>query len=261
MPTGANTGEETMEHRIVSREEWLAARKAHLAHEKEFTRQRDALSAERRALPWVRVDKDYAFEGPKGRLTLADLFAGKSQLVTYHFMFGPGWKEGCSGCSFLADHFDGANLHLKHHDVSLVAVSRAPYAEFQAFRKRMGWQFPWVSSAGSDFNYDFHVSSTPTELEAGRYDYNYEMHDGEGGEMPGFSVFYRNEAGEIFHTYSTYARGGDLMIGAYNVLDMMPKGRNEDEIMDWMRHHDRYEDEPKSAASFQPLLATGCCCA
>jgi len=249
-----------MEHRIVSRGEWLAARKAHLAHEKEFTRQRDALSAERRELPWVRIDKDYVFQGPNGRLTLTDLFAGKSQLVVYHFMFGPGWKEGCPGCSFLADHFDGANLHLKHHDVSLVAVSRAPYGEFQAFRKRMGWDFPWVSSAGSDFNVDFHVSSSPAELEAGRYDYNYAMHDGEGGEMPGFSVFYRNEAGEIFHSYSTYARGGDLMIGAYNFLDMTPKGRNEDVIMDWMRHHDRYEDDMKGAAGFQPLQAVGSCC-
>lgn len=253
-----------MEHRIVSREEWLAARKAHLANEKEFTRRRDALSAERQALPWVKVEKDYAFEGPDGRLSLADLFGGNSQLVIYHFMFGPEWKEGCPGCSFLADHFDGANLHLKHHDVSLVAVSRAPYDEFQAFRRRMEWDFPWVSSAGCDFNHDFHVSPSPAEKEAGRYEYNYEMHDGEGGEMPGFSVFYRNDAGEIFHTYSTYGRGGDLLIGAYNFLDMMPKGRNEDGIMDWMRHHDRYEDKPRpaasGAASFQPLQAAGSCC-
>lgn len=248
-----------MQHQIVSREEWLAARKAHLAREKEFTRQRDALSAERRALPWVRVEKDYVFEGPNGRLTLVDLFGSNSQLVIYHFMFGPGWKEGCQGCSFLADHFDGPNQHLKHHDVSLVAVSRAPYAEFQPFRERMGWQFPWVSAAGSDFNYDFHVSVSPQEKAAGRYEYNYEMHDGEGGEMPGFSVFYRNEAGEIFHTYSSYARGGDLLIGAYNVLDMTPKGRNEDTIMDWMRHHDRYEEKPQGA-SFQPRLATASCC-
>lgn len=249
-----------MEHRIVSREEWLAARKAHLVHEKEFTRQRDALSAERRALPWVKIDKDYAFEGPNGPLSLTELFDGKSQLVVYHFMFGPGAKEGCPGCSFLADHFDGANQHLRHHDVSLIVVSRAPYAEFQPFRRRMGWAFPWVSSAGSDFNYDFHVSPSPAEKAAGRYEYNYDMHDGEGGEMPGFSIFYRNAAGEIFHTYSTYARGGDLLIGAYNFLDMMPKGRNEEGIMDWMRHHDRYEDEPKGTASFQPLLATASCC-
>ncbi|CAM5182420.1 hypothetical protein BTHI11S_01959 [Bosea thiooxidans] len=195
-----------MEHRIVSREEWLAARKAHLANEKELTRRRDALSAERRALPWVRIEKDYTFEGWDGELSLADLFAGKSQLIVYHFMFAPGASEGCPSCSFLADHFDGANRHLKHHDVSLVAVSRAPYVAFQPFRRRMGWDFAWVSSAGSDFNYDFHVSPSPAEKAAGRYEYNYEMHDGEGGEMPGFSVFYRDEAGGIFHTYSTYAR-------------------------------------------------------
>lgn len=249
-----------MEHRIVSREEWLATRKDHLAHEKELTRRRDALSAERRALPWVRIEKDYAFEGWDGPLSLADLFAGRSQLIIYHFMFGPGAKEGCPSCSFLADHFDGANLHLKHHDVSLVVVSRAPYAEFQTFRHRMGWDFPWVSSANSDFNYDFHVSPSPAEKAVGRYEYNYEMHDGEGGEMPGFSVFYRNEAGEIFHTYSTYARGGDLLIGAHNFLDMTPKGRNEGRTMDWVRHHDRYESELKGAADFQPLLVGASCC-
>ncbi|POR48358.1 DUF899 domain-containing protein [Bosea psychrotolerans] len=248
-----------MQHQVVSREDWLLARKAHLAREKAFTRQRDALSAERRALPWVKVDKDYAFEGRDGRLTLADLFGANSQLLIYHFMFGPGWTEGCPGCSFLADHFDGANLHLKHHDVSLVAVSRAPYAEFQPFRKRMGWDFAWVSSAGSDFNDDFHVSPSPAERAAGRYEYNYEMHDGEGGEMPGFSVFYRNEAGEIFHTYSTYARGGDLLIGANNFLDMMPKGRNETTIMDWMRHHDRYEDKPAAKGASEPAPASACC--
>jgi len=250
-----------MQHQIVSRDEWVAARKAHLAREKEFTRQRDALSAERRALPWVKIDKTYVFEDASGRRTLADLFGGNSQLVIYHFMFGPGATEGCPGCSFLADHFDGPNQHLRHHDVSLVAVSRAPYAAFQAFRQRMGWDFDWVSSAGSDFNADFHVTPSAAERAAGRYEYNYEMHDGQGGEMPGFSVFYRNEAGEIFHTYSTYGRGGDLMIGAYNFLDMMPKGRNEDEIMDWMRHHDRYEDKPQaSASSVMPVAAVASCC-
>ncbi len=249
-----------MQHQIVSRDEWIAARKAHLAREKEFTRQRDALSAERRALPWVKVDKNYVFEDGTGRRTLADLFGANSQLVIYHFMFGPGAKEGCPGCSFLADHFDGPNQHLKHHDVSLVAVSRAPYAEFQPFRKRMGWEFDWVSSAGSDFNADFHVTPSEAERAAGRYEYNYEMHDGQGGEMPGFSVFHRNDAGEIFHTYSTYGRGGDLMIGAYNFLDMMPKGRNEEEIMDWMRHHDRYGDKPQASASVMPVAAVASCC-
>lgn len=249
-----------MQHQVVSREAWVAARKAHLAREKEFTRQRDALSAERRALPWVRVEKEYVFEGANGRRTLAELFGANSQLVIYHFMFGPGWKEGCPGCSFLADHFDGANQHLKHHDVSLVVVSHAPYAEFEPFRKRMGWDFDWVSSSGSDFNADFHVSPSPEEKAAGRYEYNYEIHDGEGGEMPGFSVFYRNDQGEIFHTYSTYARGGDLMIGAYNFLDMTPKGRNEQEIMDWMRHHDRYEEKPQAGAGAVPVTAVASCC-
>lgn len=249
-----------MEHRIVSREEWLAARKVHLANEKELTRRRDALSAERRALPWVRIEKTYTFEGWDGGLTLGDLFAGNSQLIIYHFMFGPGAREGCPSCSFLADHFDGANRHLKHHDVSLVVVSRAPYAEFQNFRHRMGWDFPWVSSANSDFNYDFHVSPSPEEKAAGRYEYNYAMHDGQGGEMPGFSVFYRNAAGEIFHTYSTYARGGDLLIGTHNFLDMTPKGRNEVGTMDWVRHHDRYPSKPLGAASFQPELAVSSYC-
>jgi predicted dithiol-disulfide oxidoreductase (DUF899 family) len=244
-----------MQHQVVSRQDWLAARKAHLAAEKEFTRARDRLSAERRALPWVRIDQDYVFEGPNGRLSLGDLFGANSQLLVYHFMFGPGWTEGCPGCSFLADHFDGADQHLKHHDVSLVAVSRAPFTEFQAFRKRMGWAFDWVSSAGSDFNYDFHVSPSPAEQAAGRYEYNYEEHDGEGGEMPGFSVFHRDAEGTIFHTYSSYARGGDLLIGAYNFLDLTPKGRNEDEIMDWMRHHDRYEE--KLAPALEPA---GSCC-
>lgn len=249
-----------MQHQVVSREEWHAAHKAHLAREKALTHQRDTLSAERRALPWVKVDKAYVFEGPNRRETLAELFGKNSQLIIYHFMYGPGWKEGCPGCSFLSDHFDGPNQHLKHHDVSLVAVSRAPYAEFQAFRKRMGWQFKWVSSAGSDFNYDFHVSPSPQEIAAGRYEYNYEMQEGEGGEMPGFSIFYRNEAGEIFHTFSTYARGGDLLIGAYNFLDMTPKGRNEATIMDWMRHHDRYEDEPVAKVPPHPVTAVASCC-
>lgn len=249
-----------MQHQIVSRDEWVAARKAHLAREKAFTRQRDALSAERRALPWVRVDKDYVFQGGSGRQTLADLFGTNSQLVIYHFMFGPGSTEGCPGCSFLADHFDGPNQHLKHHDVSLVVVSRAPYAEFQPFRKRMGWDFDWVSSAGSDFNADFHVTPSEAERAAGRYEYNYAMHEGEGGEMPGFSIFYRDDEGEIFHTYSSYARGCDLLVGAYNFLDLMPKGRNEDSVMDWMRHHDRYGETPQASASVMPVAAVPSCC-
>lgn len=243
--------------RVVSREEWIAARKQHLIREKAFTRQRDQLSAERRALPWVRVDQPYLFDGPEGQQTLAELFAGRSQLVIYHFMFGPGWEEGCRGCSFLADHIDGANLHLAHHDVSLVVVSHAPWREFQAFKKRMGWRFKWVSSHGSDFNYDYQVSATPNQIAAGKVIYNYEASQDPGEEMPGLSLFYKDAAGDIFHTYSAYARGLDLLVGAYNYLDLTPKGRNETEIMDWVRHHDRYDEAPAGKPSAEVQAA--CC--
>jgi predicted dithiol-disulfide oxidoreductase (DUF899 family) len=228
-------------HPVVSREQWLEARRQHLIHEKALTHQRDRLSAERRALPWVRIDTPYQFDGPDGRQSMGDLFGTNSQLVVYHFMFGPGWEQGCKGCSFLSDHLDGANLHLAHHDVALVAVSRAPWQEFQTFQRRMGWRFKWVSSAGSPFNADFGVSTAAEQVASGEATYNYEPSADPFGEMPGLSVFYRNEAGEIFHTYSTYARGLDLLVGAYNFLDLTPKGRNEDPIMDWVRHHDRYE--------------------
>lgn len=228
------------EHEIVSRDEWVAARKRLLVKEKDYTRLGDELSAERRRLPWVKIEKQYVFEGPNGRETLSDLFDGRSQLIVYHFMFGPGWKEGCDGCSFLADHFDGPNLHLKHHDVTLIAVSRAPFAELQPFRQRMGWRFKWVSSYGSDFNYDFHVSATEDELARGEMEYNYETVKAHP-ELPGLSVFYKDAAGDIFHTYSTYARGGDALIGAHHFLDLTPKGRNEKTVMDWVRNHDRYE--------------------
>ncbi|MCP3750476.1 thioredoxin family protein [Pseudomonas sp. SBB6] len=220
---------------VVSRSEWLSARRQLLLHEKALTHQRDELSKARRALPWVRVEQDYRFEGPEGRLNLAELFAGRSQLLVYHFMFGEGWEEGCPGCSFLADHFDGANLHLAHHDVSLVAVSRAPYAQFQAFRQRMGWKFPWVSSHASSFNQDFGVGGKGSDQ------YNYEPYSGEETELPGLSVFYRDADGTLFHTYSSFARGLDILVGTYNFLDLMPKGRNEEGTMDWVRHHDRYE--------------------
>jgi predicted dithiol-disulfide oxidoreductase (DUF899 family) len=220
---------------VVSRSEWLSARRQLLLHEKALTHQRDELSKARRALPWVRVEQDYRFEGPEGRLNLGDLFAGRSQLLVYHFMFGEGWEEGCPGCSFLADHFDGANLHLAHHDVSLVAVSRAPYAQFQAFRQRMGWKFPWVSSHASSFNQDFGVGGKGSDQ------YNYEPYAGEETELPGLSVFYRDADGTLFHTYSSFARGLDILVGTYNFLDLMPKGRNEEGTMDWVRHHDRYE--------------------
>jgi predicted dithiol-disulfide oxidoreductase (DUF899 family) len=235
-----------MHNRIVTRDEWLIARKALLAKEKELTRLRDQVSAERRELPWVRVDKQYVFEGPAGKETLADLFDGRSQLIIKHFMLGPGWQEGCVGCSFEVDHIDGALLHLEHHDVSYVVVSRAPLPEIETFKKRMAWRFKWVSSYGSDFNYDFHVSFKPDEIETGEVYYNYEMRKVGIEELSGRSVFYKDTDGDIFHTYSSYARGGDLMLGTYNILDLMPKGRNETgpnhNLTDWVRHHDRYDE-------------------
>jgi predicted dithiol-disulfide oxidoreductase (DUF899 family) len=233
------------EHAVVSRAEWLATRKAHLAREKEFTRMRDRLSADRRALPWVRIDKTYVFDGPHGKVTLAELFDGRRQLIVYHFMFGPGWEEGCPSCSFLADHIDGAAVHLAQRDVTLLAVSRAPLARLEPFRQRMGWRFAWVSSQSSDFNFDFHVSFTRAEMATGAVDYNFERREFPSEEGPGISVFYKDEHGQIFHTYSAYARGLDLLVGAYNYLDLAPKGRDEDALpftMAWVRHHDRYRD-------------------
>ncbi len=235
-----------MQHNpIVARDEWLIARKRHLAREKELTRLRDQVNAERRELPWVRVEKQYVFDTPDGKKTLAELFGGRSQLVVNHFMLGPGWKEGCVGCSFGADHIGGALVHLEHHDVTVVAVSRAPLAEIEAYKKRMGWRFKWVSSHASDFNYDYHVSFRPEDIAKGKVYYNYETTDSTMEELPGLSVFYKDEAGEIFHTYSSYARGGEELLGAYMVLDRTPKGRNETgphhNLMDWVRRHDEYE--------------------
>ena len=227
-------------HKTVSREEWLTARKALLIQEKEQSQQRDRLAEARRALPWVKVGKPYRFEGPDGTESLADLFGANSQLVVYHFMFGPGWEEGCSGCSFVSDHIDGANLHLAHHDVSLVAASRATLAEFLPFKKRMDWRFKWVSSHGSDFNHDYGVSFTAEDVKKGAT-YNYAPSEPNAeGELPGLSVFAKDDSGQVFHTYSTYARGLDLLIGAHNYLDLTPKGRDEGSTMDWMRLHDRY---------------------
>jgi predicted dithiol-disulfide oxidoreductase (DUF899 family) len=230
---------------VVSRDEWLAARKMLLAKEKALTRLRDQLNAERRQLPRVKVEKPYVFDGPNGRETLADLFDGRSQLIVKHFMLGPGWKEGRVGCSFGADHAEGALVHLQHHDVSYVAVSRAPFSEIEPFKRRMGWRFKWVSSFGSDFNYDYHVSFTPEDIAAGQVYYNYEMQKPQGEELSGISVFYKDEAGDIFHTYSAYARGTDLLLGTYNLLDLTPNGRNEPgprhNLTDWVRHHDRYD--------------------
>ena len=236
-----------MQHKIVSQDEWLAARKALLAKEKEFSKARDQLSSARRDLPWVKVEKNYVFDTPQGKEKLADLFGGKGQLIVYHFMLGPGWVQGCPSCSFLADHFDGAVAHLAQRDVSLVVVSRAPLAEIQAYKKRMGWKFKWVSSYGSDFNRDFHVSFTPEEKARGKVEYNYTKTEFPSEEAPGLSAFARNERGEVFHTYSSYARGLDILVGTYNFLDMAPKGRDEDALpssMSWVRRHDEYEAAP-----------------
>jgi len=241
-----------MQHRIVTRDEWLAEHRQHLVKEKELTRQRDRLSADRRALPWLEVDKTYVFDGPQGREMLAELFDGRSQLIVQHFMFGPGWTEGCTGCSFMADHVDGARAHLENHDVTFVAVSRAPLAELEAYRKRMGWHFKWVSSFGSDFNYDHHVSFTKEDEAKGKVLYNYEMQDYGMDELPGISVFYKDEAGRIFHTFSAFGRGEETLIGTYNFLDFMPKGRNETgpnfNLMDWVRRHDQYEHDAEKAS-------------
>jgi predicted dithiol-disulfide oxidoreductase (DUF899 family) len=238
---------EVQHPKVVSPAEWLTARKAHLAKEKELTRLRDELSQQRRELPWEKIEKQYVFDGPGGKKTLADLFGKRSQLIVYHFMFGPGWKEGCPSCSYLADHFDGSAIHLAHRDVSFAAISRAPSAEIEAFKKRMGWRFPWVSSFGSDFNYDYHVSFSPEEKAKnnGKVQYNYELTEFGSEEGPGASVFYKDKTGDIFHTYSSYARGLDILVGTYNFLDLAPKGRDEEGLafsMAWVRHHDRYED-------------------
>lgn len=235
-------------HKIASRSEWLQARKALLAAEKAFTHQRDELSRQRRELPWVKVEKNYIFEGPNGPRTLSDLFGNSSQLIVYHFMFGPEWNEGCPSCSLLADHFDGALPHLANRDVTLVAVSHAPMPKIQAFQERMGWRFPWVSAYANDFNHDYHVSFSKEEMAKGKVDYNFSQTQFPSDEAPGASVFYKDESGQIFHTYSTYARGLDILVGAYNFLDMVPKGRDEDGLnftMSWVRHHDRYSIQPE----------------
>jgi len=238
------------DHAVVPREQWLEARRALLAREKEEVRLRDAVNAERLALPWVRVEADYRFDTPEGPKSLGELFAGRSQLIVYHFMFGPDWDAGCPGCSFLADHLDGALPHLNHHDVTLVAVSRAPLAKIEAYRKRMGWRFPWVSSNGSDFNRDYHVSFTKEELASGRVFYNFGETAAENAndELPGLSAFYRDPAtGELFHTYSSYARGPESLIGTLMILDRAPKGRNEGSTLDFVRRHDEYETAPAAS--------------
>jgi predicted dithiol-disulfide oxidoreductase (DUF899 family) len=228
-------------HPVVSHQDWLAARMAFLAKEKEFTRLRDELSRQRRELPWEAVPKEYVFEGPGGKQTLAQLFEGRSQLIVYHFMFAPDWEEGCEQCSHWADTFNGIPVHLRHRDVSFVAISRAPLAKLEAFKKRMGWTFKWVSSFPNDFNFDYYASFTSQELESGSAFYNYRKGQKESTDREAVSVFYKDECGAIFHTYSCYARGIDLLNATYNYLDLAPKGRDEAGIgPGWVKHHDRY---------------------
>jgi predicted dithiol-disulfide oxidoreductase (DUF899 family) len=232
-------------HHVVSHEEWLAARTAFLAKEKELTRLRDDLSRQRRALPWEKVEKSYVFDGPKGKETLAELFGKKSQLVVYHFMFNPEGDAGCKHCSFWADNFNGIDIHLAHRDVSLVAISRAPLAKIEAFKKRMGWSFKWVSSSRTDFNYDYQASFSPEAIKSGSVFYNYVNTNMDMSDREGTSVFYKDPSGAVFHTYSTYARGIDMLNGAYHFLDLVPKGRDEERLeftQSWVRYHDRYED-------------------
>lgn len=242
----------TKDHPVVSRDRWLAERRQLLAREKELTRLGDQVARERRALPWVRVGKEYVFDTLRGPRTLSDLFEGRRQLLVQHFMFAPGWEEGCKSCSYMADHNDGANPHLAQRDTTLLAVSRAPLADIERFRQRMGWRFDWVSSYGTDFNHDFGVNFTRDEISSGAVHYNYKRQPFPREEAPGISVFYRNDAGEVFHTYSRYGRGVEVMMGAYHLLDLTPRGRDEDGLsysMEWVRHHDLYAPQPGAKAA------------
>lgn len=248
---------DTVTHPVVSHAQWISARKALLAREKELMRQHDDLARERRALPWVRVEKNYVFDTPQGRRTLADLFEGRRQLMVQHFMFTPGKEQGCRSCSYMADHTDGALPHLAQRDLSFVAISRAPIADIERFRQRMGWQFKWVSSGESDFNYDFNVSFTPEQSARGAVDYNFTMQPFPLPDAPGISVFYKDDAGQIFRTYSTFGRGVEVMMHTYALLDLTPLGRQEDglaDTMSWVRHHDLYETAPAAAPA-----AAACC--
>jgi predicted dithiol-disulfide oxidoreductase (DUF899 family) len=238
-----------MTHHTGTRAEWLEARLALLAEEKDLTHRSDAVARRRQELPWVRIDKDYRFDTPHGSALLKELFKGRSQLMVYHFMFGPDWEAGCPGCSFLADHLDGTLPHLNHHDVTLISASRAPLDKIVAYKRRMGWRFPWVSAFGSDFNRDFGASFSPEDLAGETVNYGYvdipaaQAND----ELPGLSAFYRDEAGQVFHTYSTYARGAEDLLGTMMILDRAPLGRNEEHDMDFIRRHDEYGDAPKAA--------------
>lgn len=228
---------------VVSRNEWLEKRREYLQKEKEFTKLREQLSLQRRNLPWVKIDKDYIFEGPNGKESLSDLFEGHSQLIVQHFMFGPEWKEGCPSCSFWADNFDNIMVHLNHRDISMVVVSRSSFENLNAYKERMGWRFKWMSSLESDFNFDFNVSFSPEVLARDEMNYNFGTMKFNGEEAHGISVFYKNDKGEIFHTYSTYSRGLDMLNSAYHLMDLVPKGRDEDALpytMAWLRRHDSY---------------------
>jgi len=241
----------SLNHAVVSRERWLAERKTLLAHERELTHLSDQIARERRALPWVRVDKNYVFDTPDGARNLSDLFEGRRQLLVQHFMLGPGWEQGCPSCSYMADHADGMTIHLAHRDTTFVAISRAPLAEIQRFKQRMGWRFSWVSSNPTDFNFDYGVSFTPAEQARNEVTYNDGQQPFESDEMPGISVFVKDDTGNVFHAYSTYRRGVEVMMGTYHLLDLTPLGRNERDVpykMEWVRHHDRYEPQPAKAA-------------
>jgi predicted dithiol-disulfide oxidoreductase (DUF899 family) len=232
--------------KIVSRKDWITARKELLEKEKEFTRLRDQLSDRRRQLPWVKIDESYEFEGQGGTVSLSDLFDGRSQLIIYHFMFGPDWDEGCPSCSYIADHFDGAMTHLNHRDVTMVVVSRTPFERLDQYRKRMAWNFRWLSSLGSDFNFDYHVSFTGDDPANDQVYYNYRTGTFPADEAPGISAFYKAENGDAFHTYSCYGRGLDMLLGAYHIMDLTAKGRNEANLpypMTWVRRHDQYGSE------------------
>src|SRR5688500_15540282 len=246
MRLNSNRKETTVtKQNVVTREKWLEARVAHLAKEKELTRLREELSRQRREMPWVKVEKNYVFDGSDGKVALADLFDGRSQLIVYHFMFDPEWSQGCKSCSFVADHYNPAVIHLEHRDVTMVTVSKAPLEKLEAFRKRIGWSFKWVSSFNNDFNRDFNVSFTEQELKSPLTIYNYNRRPYPIKELPGISVFVKDEAGDVYHTYSSYARGLDIFLTTYHLLDIVPKGRDEEGMqgMDWLRHRDRYDDK------------------
>ncbi len=246
-----------LDHPVASRDDWLTRRHALLAREKALTHLHDEIARERRALPWVRLAKTYVFDTPDGPRALADLFDGRRQLMVQHFMLAPGWEQGCKSCSFMTDHLGGAQVHLAHRDVTVLLVSRAPLAEIERFRKRMGWELAWVSARDNDFNFDFHVSFAPESRVDGEVVYNYGKVAFPQEEAPGISFFYKDAAGDVFHTYSTFGRGVEVMMGTYHLLDLAPQGRGEDADahgMQWVRHHDRYDPAPAPAA-------TATCCA